>query len=147
MVTLDQLVTVCIQAVRNNYSIKVHRDDEEFRKWKDCILIKEDYLLESICFDLSIEAPYNLLLQYTNELGAQTEQLTRTASAFINDSTLTMLCLLYPSKTIAAAALYYAAKHCGTEFPDQDGKPWWEVIGVLIKDIKRACNYMAMVYE
>ncbi|CUS14829.1 unnamed protein product [Tuber aestivum] len=142
-----ELVAACVRAAQKNHALEVHRDDKEFWKWKDCILTKEDYLLESICFDLSVEAPYNLLLQYTNKLGVQTRQLIRTAWTFINDSTLTMLCLLYPSRTIAAAALYCAAKHCGTEFPDQDGKPWWEVVGVLIKDIKRACNYMAVVYE
>ncbi|KAG0131157.1 cyclin-like protein [Tuber indicum] len=142
-----ELVAACVRAAQKNHALEVHRDDKEFWKWKDCILTKEDYLLESICFDLSVEAPYNLLLQYTNKLGVQTRQLIRTAWTFINDSTLTMLCLLYPSKTIAAAALYCAAKHCGIEFPDQDGKAWWDVIGVSIKDIKRACNYMAMVYD
>ncbi|KAL7271976.1 hypothetical protein RUND412_005239 [Rhizina undulata] len=142
-----ELVAACVRAAQKNHNLAVHRDDKEFWKWKDCILAKEDYLLESICFDLSIEVPYNLLLQFTSSLGVQTRQLIRTAWTFINDSTLTMLCLLYPPKTIAAAALYCAAKHTNAEFPDQDGKPWWEVIGVRMKDIKRACNYMAAVYE
>lgn len=142
-----ELVAACVRAAQKNHTMQVHRDDKEFWKWKDCILTKEDYLLESICFDLETEPPYTMLLLITKRLGVRDRELIRIAWTFINDSTLTMLCVLYPSKTIAAAALYCAAKHCGREFSDQEGKPWWEVIGVKIKDIKRACNYMAMIYE
>lgn len=142
-----ELVAACVRAAQKNHTMQVHRDDKEFWKWKDCILTKEDYLLESICFDLETEPPYSMLLLITKRLGVRDRELIRIAWTFINDSTLTMLCVLYPSKTIAAAALYCAAKHCERDFADQDGKPWWEVIGVKIRDIKRACNYMAMIYE
>ncbi|KAI5788466.1 cyclin-like protein [Geopyxis carbonaria] len=141
------IVVACVRAAQKNLQLEVHRDDKEFWRWKDCILLKEDQLLESICFDVTVEVPYNHLLHYTSQLGVQTRQLIRTAWTFLNDATLTMLCILYPPRTIAAAALYCAAKHCQIEFPDQDGKPWWEVIGVRMKDIKRCCNYMALVYE
>ncbi|KAI5858526.1 cyclin-like protein [Tricharina praecox] len=142
-----EIVAACVRAAQKNLKMEVHRDDKEFWRWKDCILSKEEYLLESICFDVTVEVPYNHLLDYTHLLGVQTRQLIRTAWTFLNDATLTMLCILYPPKTIAAAALYCAAKHCNVEFPDQDDKPWWEIIGVKIKDIKKCCNYMALVYE
>jgi hypothetical protein len=142
-----EIVVACVRAAQKNLHMEVHRDDKEFWRWKDCILSKEEYLLESICFDVSVEVPYNHLLNYTSQLGVQTRQLIRTAWTFLNDATLTMLCILYPPRTIAAAALYCAAKHHNIEFPDQDGKPWWEVIGVRVKDIKKCCNYMALVYE
>lgn len=142
-----EIVAACVRAAQKNLTLEVHRDDKEFWRWKDCILTKEEFLLESLCFDLTVEVPYNHLLAYTEQLGVQTRQLIRTAWAFLNDAQLTMLCMMYPSKTIAAAALYCAAKHCGASFPDQDGKPWWEVLGVRIRDIKRCCNHMAMVYE
>ncbi|KAH0604354.1 uncharacterized protein H6S33_006731 [Morchella sextelata] len=142
-----ELVAACVRAAQKNHTMPVHRDDKEFWKWKDCILTKEDYLLESICFDLETEPPYSMLLLITKRLGVRDRELIRIAWTFINDSTLTMLCVLYPSKTIAAAALYCAAKHCEREFPDHGGRPWWDVIGVKIRDIKKACNYMAMIYE
>jgi protein BUR2 len=142
-----EIVAACVRAAQKNLKMEVHRDDKEFWRWKDCILSKEEYLLESICFDVSVEVPYNHLLNYTAMLGVQTRQLMRTAWTFLNDAQLTMLCILYPPRTIAAAALYCAAKHCNIEFPDQDDKPWWDVIGVKIKEIKKCCNYMALVYE
>ncbi|KAF8245306.1 cyclin-like protein [Wilcoxina mikolae CBS 423.85] len=142
-----EIVAACVRAAQKNLKLEVHRDDKEFWRWKDCILNKEEFLLESICFDVTVEVPYNHLLNYTNLLGVQTRALIRTAWTFLNDATLTMLCILYPPRTIAAAALYCAAKHCNVEFPDQDEKPWWEIIGVKIMDIKKCCNYMALVYE
>ena len=59
-----------------------------------------------------------------------------------------MLCLLFPSRTIAASALYAAAKHCDVSFPDDDkGNPWWDAAGVDLKHIRKAINFMAGVYE
>lgn len=143
-----EVVAACVRAAQKNLTMDVHRDDKEFWRWKDCILNKEEQLLEAICFDLSVgEVPYNLLIDFSHQLGVQTRPLIRSAWAFLNDANHTMLCLLYPARTIAAAALYCAAKHVGAEFPDQNGMPWWEVLGVKMKDIKRACNYIAMVYE
>jgi hypothetical protein len=142
-----EIVAACVRAAQKNLQMEVHKDSKEFWRWKDCILNKEEYLLESICFDLAVEVPYNLLMEYTAKLGVQTRYLIRMGWTFINDSTLTMLCVLYPCRTIAAAALYCAAKHTGIEFPDQNGQPWWEVIGEDILDIKKASNYMAQIYE
>lgn len=142
-----EIVAACVRVAQKNPTLEVHRDDKEFWRWKDCILSREEFLLESICFDLNVEVPYNHLLAYTAQLGVQTRQLIRTAWSFLNDATLTMLCVLWHPRTIAAAALYCAAKHHNIEFPDQEGKPWWEVVGVKIRDIKKCCNYMALVYE
>lgn len=142
-----EIVAACVRVAQKNPTLEVHRDDKEFWRWKDCILSREEYLLESICFDLNVEVPYNHLLKYTEQLGIQTRQLIRAAWSFLNDATLTMLCVLWHPRTIAAAALYCAAKHHNIEFPDKDGKPWWEVVGCRIRDIKKCCNYMALVYE
>jgi protein BUR2 len=35
--------------------------------------------------------------------------------------------------------------HCNIEFPDQEDKPWWEIIGMKIEEIKKCCNYMALL--
>ena len=70
----------------------------------------------------------------------------------MNDSSMTMLCLLYPSRVIAAAAIYCAAKHCelGPQFSEMDdghNRTWWEVHDLEWNDIKGAVNYMFQLYE
>ena len=144
-----ELVVACVKVAQKNPNKIVAEQDKEFWRWKDTILQMEDLLLEAICFDLTIDPPYKVLFELLVANGeSENRKVRNTAWAFLNDSSLTMLCLLFTSRTIAASALYAAAKHCNVRFPDDEqGRPWWEVAGVELRNIRRACNFMADVYE
>ncbi|KAI9864293.1 MAG: hypothetical protein M1813_003211 [Trichoglossum hirsutum] len=145
---MKELVVACCRVAQKNTNLIIDEQSKEFWRWKDTILLNEEILLEAMCFDLSLEPPYNTLFRFLVQFHEQNnKKLRNSAWAFLNDSHLTMLCLLFPSRTIAAAALYCAAKHCEVAFPDQGGRAWWDVVRVELKDIKKACNYMATVYE
>ena len=145
---MRELVVACVRVAQKDPNKAVDEQDKEYWRWRDTLLQMEDLLLEAICFDLSVEAPYKTLSDFLVRLKSEdNKRLRNTAWAFLNDSCLTTLCLLFPSRTIAASALYAAAKHCGVRFQDESGRPWWEVVGVELKHIRRACNYMAEVYE
>ncbi|KAF6225697.1 hypothetical protein HO133_009697 [Letharia lupina] len=146
---MKELVVACVRVAQKDPHKNVDEQDKEYWRWRDNILQYEDLLLEAICFDLSLEPPYktlfDLLMQFEQ---GDNKKLRNAAWAFVNDSCLTTLCLLFPSRTIAASALYAAAKHCDVAFPDDArGRPWWEVIDVDVGSIRRACNYMASIYE
>ena len=146
---MKELVIACVRVAQKDPQKLVDEQDKEYWRWRDNILQYEDTLLEAICFDLSLEPPYKtlfeLLLFFREE---HNKRLRNAAWAFVNDSCLTMLCLLFSSRTIATSALYVAAKHCEVAFPDDaQGRPWWDVIGVDLGDIQKACNYMAGIYE
>ena len=115
----------------------------------DTIKLNEDVLLEILCFDLTIDSPYKLLYDLLKQFGLHHNKKLRDAAwAFINDSNMTQLCLLFPSRTIAATALYFAAKMTEVELPeDEQGRPWWDVQKVKLKVVKAAMNYMADFYE
>ncbi len=146
---MKELVVACVRVAQKDPTKAVDEQDKEYWRWKDNILHNEDVLLEAICFDLSLEPPYKTLfdlLVFFREEG--NKRLRNAAWAFVNDSCLSMLCLLFPSRTIAASALYAAAKHCDVSFPDDEsGRPWWDVAGVDPKSIQKAVNFMAGVYE
>ncbi|KAI4175336.1 MAG: hypothetical protein LQ343_001711 [Gyalolechia ehrenbergii] len=146
---MRELVIACVRVAQKDPHKLVDEQDKEFWRWKDNILHNEDVLLEALCFDLTLEPPYKVLFDYLTYFGeSENRRLRNSAWAFINDSCMTSLCLLFSSRTIAASALYAAAKHCGTNiFDDDDGRPWWETVGIELKVIKRACNYLAAVYE
>lgn len=146
---MRELVIACCRVAQKDPHKLVDEQDKEYWRWRDVILLSEDVMLEAICFDLSLEPPYKTLFEQLMFFGEGDNSMLRNAAwAFLNDSYLTTLCLLSPSKTIAASALYAAAKHCGVTFPDDEqGRPWWEAIGVALEDIRNACNYMASVYE
>ncbi|KAI4186022.1 MAG: hypothetical protein L6R41_003756 [Letrouitia leprolyta] len=146
---MRELVIACVRVAQKDPHRLVDEQDKEYWRWKDNILHNEDVLLEALCFDLTLDPPYQILFDYLNYLGeSDNRRLRNSAWAFINDSCMTTICLLFSSKTIAASALYAAAKHCGTNIvDDEDGRPWWETVGIELKVIKRACNYLAAVYE
>ena len=146
---MKELVIACVKVAQKDPSKVVDEQDREYWRWRDNILHSEDILLEALCFDLSLEAPYKtlfeLLLQFRVE---NNKKLRNSAWAFVNDSWLTMLCLLFPSRVIATGAFYAAVKFSGVAFPDdEEGRPWWYATGVDIADIRSACNYMADMYE
>lgn len=153
---LKELIVACCRVAQKNPSLIVDDSAKDFWRWRDTLLLNEDVLLEALCFDLTVESPHKLLFDLLKRLEAEHNKKLRNAAwAFVNDSCLTMLSLLSSCRTIAAAAIYCAAKSCGDDmrFADDDrGRPWWvwasggSVGSVKLSDIKRACNYMAFIY-
>ncbi|KAL8826635.1 MAG: hypothetical protein Q9191_003683 [Dirinaria sp. TL-2023a] len=146
---MRELVIACVRVAQKDPTKLIDEQDKEYWRWRDNILHNEDLLLEAICFDVSLESPYKTLFELLLLLQQENNRPLRNAAwAFVNDSCLTVLCLQFHNRTIAASALYAAAKHCDVSFPDDEyGRPWWEVAGVELSDIRRACNCLADVYE
>ncbi|KAL9079637.1 MAG: hypothetical protein Q9157_001468 [Trypethelium eluteriae] len=146
---VKELVIACCRVAQKNPNLIVDEQSKDYWRWKDTILLNEDVLLENLCFDLTIEAPHKIFYEYLKLHGVEHHRELRNAGwAFLNDAILTQLCLLFPSRTIAAAALYCAARYCAVAFPDSPpGRPWWEMHGVRLTDIRRACKYMVNCYE
>ena len=146
---MKDLVIACVRVAQKSPSKEVDEQDTEFWRWRDTILQLEDLLLEALCFDLSLESPYKTLYSLLLHFHVEDNQSLRNAAwAFVNDSCLTPLCLLYPSRTIAASAIYAAARHTGARLlDDEKGRPWWEVAGIDLHSMRKVCNYMASLYE
>ncbi|KAL8746379.1 MAG: hypothetical protein Q9190_001588 [Brigantiaea leucoxantha] len=146
---MKELVIACVRVAQKDHYKRVDEQDKEYWRWRDIILHNEDVLLEAVCFDLALEPPYKALFHFLKRFKKEEDKKLRNAAwAFINDSYLTTLCLRFPSRTIAASALYAAAKHCHVLIPDdRQGRPWWNTVSVDIKSIKQACNRLAEIYE
>ncbi|KAI5275197.1 cyclin-like protein [Aureobasidium subglaciale] len=146
---MKDLVVACCRVAQKNPNLLIDEQSKDFWKWRDTILLNEDVLLEMLCFDLTIEPPHKQLYEMLKYYQVHhNKQLRNAAWAFVTDSNITQLCLLCSSHTIAAAALYSAARYCGVSFPDSfDGRPWWHVQHVSLDHVLKACNYMAANYE
>ncbi|KAI9688010.1 MAG: hypothetical protein M1820_010336 [Bogoriella megaspora] len=146
---VKELVIACCRVAQKNPNLVVDEQSKDYWRWKDTILLNEDILLELLCFDLTIEGPHKIFYEYLKHHGIEHHRELRNAGwAFLNDAILTQLCLLFNSRTIAAAALYCAARFCSCELPNgPKDASWWEMHHVRLKDIKRACNYMVDCYE
>jgi protein BUR2 len=103
-------------------------------------------MLECLTFDVVLQSPYNFLYNFLQKLHLdENKQLRNVAWAYLNDSCLTMLCLLMSPKDIAIGALYFAAKFTGEKIPDDErGDPWWTQLGGRPDLIIKA---VAIIYE
>ena len=146
---MKDLVVACVRVAQKQPNKEVDEQDKEFWRWRDTILLYEDEVLEALCFDLMLESPYRALYNLLITFGVEDNKPLRNAAwSFVNDSCNTALCLLYPAHAIAAAAIYCAARHCDVKLLDDEyGRPWWEVAGVGLVDIRKACNFIADIYE
>lgn len=145
---MKELVVACVRVALKDPNKLVDEQTKDFWKWRDTILYSEDMLLESLCFDLNVESPYKTMYDMMKYYGVEhNKKLRNSAWAFLADSALTQMCLLFDSRTIAAASLYCGARMAEVNLEDDDGKPWWEIQHVKLRDIRRACNLMADIYE
>ncbi|PGH32596.1 protein BUR2 [[Emmonsia] crescens] len=146
---MKELIVACCRIAQKKPSMVVDEQSKEFWRWRDTILHNEDLLLEALCFDLQLEQPYRLLYEFICYFKVhENKRLRNSAWAFLNDSTYTVLCVQFPARTIAAAALYAAARHCEVAFEDDFlNRPWWEQLDVDLNEMRRACNRMADIYE
>ncbi|KAJ5188476.1 hypothetical protein N7491_004800 [Penicillium cf. griseofulvum] len=146
---MKDFVIACCRVAMKQPNLIVDEQSKDYWKWRDLILQNESVMLEYLCFDLQVESPYRILWDYSVFLGVGDNRALRHSTySFLNDSTYTVLCLQFPPRVIAAAALYAAARHCKVAFPDDaDGRPWWEQIDVRLDDLIRACTFIVKIYE
>lgn len=146
---VKELVIACCRIAQKNPNLVVDEQTKDFWRWRDSILYNEDQMLEWLCFDLTIESPFKILYDLVKYYGhaGRDKDLRSAAWGFINDSHLTQMCLLFPSKVIACAALYAACRITGASLEDEQGQPWWTKQRVKLQDVRRAVNYMAEWYS
>ncbi|KAJ6143500.1 hypothetical protein N7471_002953 [Penicillium samsonianum] len=146
---MKDFVIACCRVAMKQPNLIVDEQSKDYWKWRDLILQNESVMLEYLCFDLQVESPYRILWDYSVFLGVGDNRALRHSTySFLNDSTYTVLCLQFPPRVIAAAALYAAARHCKIAFPDDaEGRPWWEQIDVRLDDLIRACTFIVKIYE
>ncbi|KAJ5235647.1 uncharacterized protein N7469_004815 [Penicillium citrinum] len=146
---MKDFVVACCRVAMKKPDMVVDEQSKDYWKWRDLILQNESVMLEFLCFDLQLESPYRALWEYSLFFGVQDNRpLRHAAYAFLNDSTYTVLCLQFPPRVIAAAALYAAARHTQVAFPDDSqSRPWWEQIDVRIEDLIKSCKLIVKIYE
>ena len=145
---MRELVVACCRVAQKQPNLVVDEQSKEYWKWRDTILHNEDLLLEALCFDLQLEQPYRVLFDFLCYYGVQDDKNLRNVSwAYLNDSNLTIMCLLFPASVVAGSALYAAARFTRVSLPDDErGRPWWEHLGLKINDMTEAVNIMADAY-
>lgn len=143
-----EIVIAVVKVAQKNASLIIDDQSKEFWRWKDSILLYEELMLELLTFDVVLESPYNCLYNFLKELQIEgNKPMRNVAWAFLNDSCMTILCLLMPPRDIAVASIYFSAKFYNERLPDdQDGAPWWARLKGKPERIHQAIDVMADFY-
>ena len=146
---MKELILAFCRVAQKNPNLIIDEQSKVWWRWRDCILHNEDVLLETLCFDLTVESPHRQLFEMLKWYGLEHNKRVRNAAwAFVTDSSNTELCLLCNSRTIAITGLYAACRYCDAALPeDSKGRQWWEVQEVRLKDIRKATEYMCASYD
>jgi hypothetical protein len=126
-----EIVIAVAKVAQKNASLIIDDQSKEYWRWRDSILLYEEIMLELLTFDVVLQSPYTILYDQLQKLQIEDNKpLRNVAWAFLNDSCLTTLSLRLPAKDIAIGAIYFAAKFLGDTIPDdENGHPWWELLG------------------
>ncbi|KAI9338567.1 cyclin-like protein [Zopfochytrium polystomum] len=112
---LSTVIAVCAQKAAKNDNLRIDDTTREFWRWRDRITLYEELVLSSLCFDLNVDQPYELILKLGNEMKLS-DSVKTAAMAFVNDGyRTTWLCLMYRAKEIGLAALFVASIFVGQE--------------------------------
>ncbi|PWZ00141.1 cyclin-like protein [Testicularia cyperi] len=84
-------------------SFRANPASKDFARWRDIILVFEEVLLESLCFDLIVEHPHEILVKACFRLGVKNE-VVRLAWTILNDCMRDPLCVMYEAPVLAAGA-------------------------------------------
>ncbi|KAK5169604.1 uncharacterized protein LTR77_005581 [Saxophila tyrrhenica] len=146
---MKELILAFCRVAQKNPNLIIDEQNKDWWKWKDCVLYNEDVLMETICFDFTVESPHRQLFEMLKYYGIEHNKRLRNAAwSFVTDSSNTQLCLLCSSRTIAIAALYAACRYSDVSLPDDSkGRSWWEAQHVRLKDLRKAIEFMCTNYD
>ncbi|CAO3608029.1 unnamed protein product [Cunninghamella blakesleeana] len=125
------------------------KEDEKqklYQSWRSAILWYERFLLEMLCFDMTIDHPHQLLLEFGSELDAP-ERVIQAAYGFANDSLRKPLCLTYDPQMIAAACILLGYRAVNETIPTSTDTIWGktldqqpDLLAEIIGDIANVYN-------
>ncbi|KAI9264661.1 cyclin-like protein [Helicostylum pulchrum] len=116
------IVLACAQKASKNDNLHLKEDSKEFLRWKESLLHNEILVLDTLCFDLSVEHPHTSLMKFESQIMVSGTSIRR-AWMLLYQSLGAPLCVLYKPCTIAAAALLLATSLSSN---DKLNENWYE---------------------
>ncbi|KAI9307925.1 cyclin-like protein [Cunninghamella echinulata] len=126
---------------------KINEDEKQklYQTWRSAILWYERYLLEILCFDMTIDHPHQLLLEFGSELDAP-EKVIQSAYGFANDSLRRPLCLIYDPQMIAAACILLGYRAVNEDIPTSTDTIWGKTLDQESDLLSEIVGDIASVY-
>eukprot|EP00124_Ichthyophonus_hoferi_P004477 Ihof_evm3s499 gene=Ihof_evmTU3s499 len=110
---------------------------------KNFVIKAERRVLKELGFNVHIQHPHKLIINYLNLLGLDNQVLGQTAYNYMNDSFRTNAFCRFQPPTIACATIWLAARNCEVKLADR----WWEVFDSTLNDIKEVAASIMSLYQ
>ncbi|CEG78095.1 hypothetical protein RMATCC62417_12751 [Rhizopus microsporus] len=119
---MKDIVIACAQKAQKNDKLSLEEDSKDFIRWKETLLHYEVILLETLCFDLTVQQAHTSLCQIEAQLQISSSAI-RKAWMLLYQCLGSPLCVLYKPNLVAAAALLLASHFTTSEKLNEN---WYE---------------------
>ncbi|KAJ1554360.1 hypothetical protein HK096_003941 [Nowakowskiella sp. JEL0078] len=142
-VYLLKYINVC-NRIASKKDIQLTEEDKEYEIWKRNILINEDLVISTICFDLQVELPHPFALELISKYCTKKEEIKRLSAlafSFCSDCLNTVLAVRFDAFIIAYIAIYMAYKAAKLSLiSEEKGTSMWDDLGLcetFLQDAER----------
>ncbi|KAJ2653129.1 hypothetical protein IWW40_000783 [Coemansia sp. RSA 1250] len=120
--------------------------DSEYYELKNETVMGEIQILRRLAFNVQVELPYGLLVNYLRslELTDQT-QVPQLAWNYLNDLLRTPIYVCFQPETIACGAIFLAAHTCSVPLPASPA--WWTVFDANDEDVITVAKAIKALYH
>ncbi|KAJ2702422.1 hypothetical protein H4R19_005365 [Coemansia spiralis] len=119
--------------------------DTEYYGMKNDMVIAELQILRRLGFNVQVELPYGLLVNYLRSLGLTDQpRVPQLAWNYVNDLLRTPVYLCFQPETIACGAIFLAAHECSVPLPT--APPWWVLFDANGDDVMMVAKAARALY-
>lgn len=134
-----------IKQYRGLPTIPMETYGDEFYHMKHGLITSEMYILRNLAFNVHVQLPYGLLVNYLQCLGlSEHEMVPQLSWNYLNDSFRSNVHVCYQPPTIACACIFLASRKCQIKLPTNP--PWWEVFDTSEENLTNVAGHIMNLY-
>ncbi|RKP26488.1 cyclin-L1 [Syncephalis pseudoplumigaleata] len=118
---------------------------QDYYNLRNGLLTAEWRLLVALGFDVHVQLPYSLMVNYLQAMGLSGKKsLVQRAWNYLNDALRTPIYVLHQPHTIACAVIQLAARH--EQLPMPEDPPWWQVFEADATEMQAVNGWLGRLY-
>ncbi|KAJ2781331.1 hypothetical protein H4R18_002959 [Coemansia javaensis] len=139
------VVDIVVKRDRGLPEIVTDGYDTEYYGMKNDMVIAEIQILRRLGFNVQVELPYGLLVNYLRSLELTDQaRVPQLAWNYVNDLLRTPVYVCFQPETIACGAIYLAAHECSAALPMSP--PWWVLFDASGEDVVMVAKAARALY-
>jgi len=136
-----------IQKARQLTVVPLDAFSQQAYNMKNELVVAEMQILKHLAFDVSVQLPYGLMVNYLRILGLEDHpEIPNKAWGYLNDGLRTIVYVAYHPPSIACASIWLACRDLQIKLPSEPGIEWWELFEADMGDIEDIAAHIKSQY-